>query len=128
MATGLDKLAFETAQAARLAWCFGHKALAARLTRPVPAPAELRDRPMPDRQRLLADLWRLIEQDWRNIEAGLYAPPEDWRGNPLDGLRRAVDFFAELDAVEARRHGEAGDALLRRPEAQLHPRYDPRAR
>ena len=113
MVTPFDKLAFETAQAARLVWFFGHKALAARLTRPVPTPPKLRGRSMPDRQRLLADLWRLVEQDWHNIEAGLYAPPEDWRGNPLDGLRRAVDFFADLNAVEARRHGEAGEALLR---------------
>jgi ubiquinone/menaquinone biosynthesis C-methylase UbiE len=127
MPTGFDKIAFETAQAARIAWFFGHKALAARLTRPVPAPPELRGRKMPDRQRLLADLWRLVEQDWRNIEAGLYLPPEDWRGNPLGGLRRAVDFFADLNAVDARRHGEARDALLDQPEAQRYPRYYRRA-
>jgi ubiquinone/menaquinone biosynthesis C-methylase UbiE len=127
MATAFDKLAFETAQAARIAWFFGQKALAARLARPVPAPPELRGRKMPDRQRLLADLWRLVEQDWRNIEGGRYLPPEDWRGNPLDGLRRAVDFFTDLGAVEARRHGEAADALLRRPEAQRYPRYYRRA-
>jgi ubiquinone/menaquinone biosynthesis C-methylase UbiE len=127
MATALDKLAFETAQAARIAWFFGQKALAARLTRPVPAPPELRGRKMPDRQRLLADLWRLVERDWRNIEAGLYLPPEDWRGNPLAGLRRAVDFFFDLGAVEARRHGEAADALLPQPAARRYPRYYRRA-
>jgi len=127
MTTAFDKLAFETAQAARIAWFFGHKALAARLTKPVPAPAELRGRKMPDRQRLLADLWRLVKQDWRHIEAGLYLAPEDWRGNPFGGLRRAVDFFTDLSAVEARRHGEAADALLRRPEAERYPRYYRRA-
>ena len=75
MSNAFDKLVFETAQAARIAWFFGQKALAARLTRPVPAPPELRGRAMPDRQRLLADLWRLIECDWRNIEAGLTPCP-----------------------------------------------------
>src|SRR5437667_12392032 len=106
MPNAFDKLAFEAAQAARIGWFFGQKLLAARLAKPVPAPPELRGRKMPDRQRLVADLWRLVEQDWRNIAAGVYAAPEDWRGNPLDGLRRAVDFFADLGAVEARRHGE----------------------
>src|SRR5215204_45167 len=123
MANPVEKLAFETAQAARIGWFFGHKALAARMTRPVPAPPELRGRKTPDRQRLVADLWRLVERDWRNIEAGIYAPPEDWRGNPLDGLRRAVDFFADLRAIEARRHGGAADVLLREPEAARYPRY-----
>ena len=127
MSNAFDKLVFETAQATRIAWFFGQKALAARLTRPVPAPPELRGRAMPDRQRLLADLWRLIECDWRNIEAGLYARPEDWRGNPLTGLRRAVDFFSDLNSVETRRHGEPGDALLRHPEAERYPRYYRRA-
>ena len=123
MANPFDRLTFETTQAARIGWFFGHKALAARLTRPVAAPPELHGRTMPDRQRLLADLWRLIERDWQNIETGLYAAPEDGRGNPLDGLRRAVDFFADLGAVEARRHGVAADALLREPEAERYPRY-----
>src|SRR5260370_24859229 len=105
MTSNFDKLAFEPAQAARIGWFFGQKLLAARLARPVPAPPELRGRKMPDRRRLIADLWHLIEQDWRNIEAGIYAMPEDWRGSPLARLRPALDFFSDLGAVEARRHG-----------------------
>src|SRR6185369_5448812 len=106
MATGLEKLAYEAAQTARVGWFFGQKILAQRLTRTIEVPARLRGRKMPDLSRLLADLRRLLEQDWRNVEAVLYAAPEDWRGNPLNELRRALDFFADLGAVEARRHGE----------------------
>ena len=123
MANSFDRLAFETAQIARIGWFFGQKLLAARLARPVPAPPELRDRAMPDRRRLVADLWRLIEQDWRNIEAGIYAMPEDWQGSPLAGLRRAADFFADLGAVEARRHGEPADILLPAAAAGRYPPY-----
>src|SRR6266849_5925319 len=126
MTNTFDKLAFETAQAARIGWFFGQKLRAARLARPVPAPPELRGRKMPDRRRLIADLWHLIEEDWRNIEAGIYAAPNlfedgDWQGNPLAGLRRAADFFADLGAVEARRHG--GPAGARLPEAERYPAY-----
>src|SRR6266852_3509551 len=126
MANRFDKLAFDTAQMARIGWFFGQKLLAARLARPVPAPPELRGRKMPDRRRLIADLWHLIEEDWRNIEAGIYAAPNlfedgDWQGNPLAGLRRAADFFADLGAVEARRHG--GPAGARLPEAERYPAY-----
>ena len=123
MTNSFDKLAFETAQAARIGWFFGQKLMAARLARPVPAPPELRGRPMPDRRRLIADLWRLVEADWRNIEAGLYAPPEDWRSSPLAGLRRAIDFFADLPAVEARRHGGAAEALLPEAATARYPTY-----
>src|SRR5439155_19169513 len=112
MTTRWDRLAFEAAQAARIGWFFGQKLLAARLAKKTPAPPQFAGRSFPDRRRLLADLWRLVEQDWRNIEAGIYAPPEDWRGGPLAGLRRAADFFADLGAVEERRHGGAGDVLL----------------
>jgi ubiquinone/menaquinone biosynthesis C-methylase UbiE len=123
MANRFDRLAFETAQMARIGWFFGQKLLAARMARPVAAPPELHGRTMPDRRRLVADLWRLIEQDWRNIETGIYAMPEDWRGSPLAGLRRAADFFADLGAVEARRHGDPADVLLPDSEARRYPAY-----
>lgn len=123
MATRLDKLLYDTAQAARVSWFFGQKLLAARLSKPMPMPASLKGRPMPDRRRILADLRKLLEQDWRNVAAGLYAPPEDWRGNPLAELRGAIDFFTDLGAVEARRHGDPADSLLKSPEAGRYPAY-----
>ena len=123
MATALDKLLYDTAQAARVSWFFGQKLLAARLSKPMPLPDSLKGRRMPDRRRILADLRKLLEQDWRNIKAGIYAPPEDWRGNPLAELRGAIDFFADLGAVEARRHGDPGDSLIKNPEAARYPAY-----
>ena len=123
MASGFEKVAFEVQQAARVSWYFGQKLLAGRLGRPVPVPEELRRRPMPDRQRILADLRGLIAQDWRNIEAGYYAVPADRLGNPLAEIRRAVDFFADLNAVEARRHAGRGERLLEQASPGSYPRY-----
>ncbi len=123
MVTAVDKLAFDTAQAARVGWFFGQKLLAARLSRPVPVPAELRGRPMPDRQRILGDLRALFEQDWRNIEAGCYAPPAHGPGGPVAAVRRALDFFADLAAVDDRRHGEHNNRRLDDPPPGPYPRY-----
>jgi ubiquinone/menaquinone biosynthesis C-methylase UbiE len=123
MTTPLDKLVYDATQAARVSWFFGQKLLAARFSKPLPLPEHIRDRPMPDRRRILGDLRKLLEQDWRNIAAGVYAAPEDWRGNPLTGLREARDFFADLGAVEARRHGDPDEALLKHPDATRYPAY-----
>lgn len=123
MPSALDKLAFDTAQAARISWFFGQKLLAARLSRPVPLPESLRGRPMPDRRRILADLRALIEQDWRNIAAGYYAPPAGALGSPLAAWRGAVDFFADLAAVDGRRHGGSEERLLSEAPPGRYPRY-----
>jgi ubiquinone/menaquinone biosynthesis C-methylase UbiE len=123
MPSAFDKFAFDTAQAARIFWYFGQKLLAARLGRPQPLPETLRGRPMPGRDRILADLRALLEQDWRNIEAGVYAAPAPELGNPLGALRRAVDFFVDLDDVEARRHGGPGEARLEVAPTDRYPRY-----
>jgi ubiquinone/menaquinone biosynthesis C-methylase UbiE len=123
MATPLDKLLYDAAQAARVSWFFGQKLLAARMSKPMKLPERLKGRPMPGRGRILGDLRKLLEQDWRNIEAGFYAAPEDWRGNPLAGLRGAIDFFADLGAVEARRHGPPSERLLSTPGAARYPAY-----
>jgi ubiquinone/menaquinone biosynthesis C-methylase UbiE len=121
MPSALEKLTFNTAQAARISWFFGQKLLAARMGRPVQLPEAVRGRPMPDRRRLLADLRGLIEQDWRNIEAGYYVPPAEGL-NPVEEIRRALDFFADLSAVEERRHGARRERLLTEVP---HGRYPP---
>ncbi len=123
MASAFDRLIYDTAQVARVSWFFGQKMLAARMSKPMPLPEHLKGRAMPDRRRILGDLRKLLERDWRNIAAGLYAAPEDWRGNPLAELRGAADFFADLGAVEARRHGSPGDSLLKQPEVARYPSY-----
>jgi ubiquinone/menaquinone biosynthesis C-methylase UbiE len=122
MPSALEKLAFNTAQAARISWFFGQKLLASRMGRPVQLPEAVRGRPMPDRRRLLADLKALIEQDWRNIEAGYYVPPAEGL-NPVEEIRRALDFFTDLSAVEERRHGAREERLLTEVPCGRYPSY-----
>jgi ubiquinone/menaquinone biosynthesis C-methylase UbiE len=123
MPSALDKLAFDAVQTVRVSWFFGQKLLASRVSRPVPLPEPLRGRQFPDKRRILADLRALIEQDWRNIEAGYYAPPTDGLGNPFEALRRAVDFFTDLSAVERRRHGAREERFLSEVPPGTYPRY-----
>ena len=123
MPSTFDKIAFDAVQQARSGWYFGQKLLAARFSRPAPLPEALRDRPMPDRRRILDDLRSLIEQDWRNVEEGCYAPPSAELGSPIEAVRRAADFFADLTAVERRRLAADAAEIARAEAAALYPRY-----
>ena len=78
---------------------------------------------MPDKRRILADLWILIEQDWRNVEAGYYTRPADGLGRPFEAVRRAADFFADLRAVEHRRHGAPEERILSEVPPGPYPSY-----
>jgi ubiquinone/menaquinone biosynthesis C-methylase UbiE len=123
MRSALKKFAFDSEQAMRVSWFFGQKLLAGRISRPVPLPESLRGRPMPDKRRILADLWTLMVQDWHNIEAGYYVRPNNGFGSPLEAVRRAADFFADLNAVERRRHGAPEERLLSEVPPGPYPRY-----
>lgn len=122
MATALEELAYRAAQRLRLSWYFGQKWLSARLTAEVPAPPDLKER-MPERARIVADLRELIEQDWRNIEAGHYRVPENIVAPPLQALRKAGHYFADLRRVDTRRRADANDEVFRATPAGRYPRY-----
>jgi ubiquinone/menaquinone biosynthesis C-methylase UbiE len=123
MPSAFARLAFDARQAARVSWYFGQKLLAARLAQPHPLPASLRGRPMPDRRRILDDLRALFENDWRNIEAGYYAVPAVGFGPPAAALVRAVDFFADFEAVDRRRHDSRRERRLEAAPKGRYPRY-----
>jgi len=123
MPSALAKFTFDARQAARISWYFGQKLLAARLARPHPLPVALRGRRMPDRQRILDDLRALLANDWRNIEAGYYAPPAVGFGPPAAALARALDFFADFEAVDRRRHGSRRERRLEAGAGGRYPRY-----
>ena len=78
---------------------------------------------MPDKRRIFRDLWGLVEQDWRNVEAGYYVPPMDEPDGPLKAFRRLADFFADLSAVERRRHGPSEGSRLHAAPNGGYPAY-----
>lgn len=122
MTTSLDRAAYHARQRLRQSWYLGQKWLSARMTAPVTLPDEVRAR-MPDASLLRADLAALVAKDWENIEAGRYLPPEPAVDNPLDALRAAGRYFADLPKVEARRRKAANDEVYRSTEPGHYPRY-----
>jgi ubiquinone/menaquinone biosynthesis C-methylase UbiE len=123
MASTLEWFAYRAAQRMRLSWYFGQKWLSARLTDDVPAPPELKER-MPDRARILGDLRALLEQDWRNIEEGRYRLPEGVMApRPLEALRKAGLYFADLRRVDLRRRAEASNEVFQAAPPGRYPRY-----
>lgn len=107
--TPLDRLSYGLAQRVRSLWFSGHYALTARLSPPTPGPpSPVR---LPSWQTVNEDLAALFRRDWRNIEAGLYRPPHDMWPNPLAALRRSVDYFRDLDAVNRRKQARRADDL-----------------
>ena len=124
MADRFDKLAFETAQAARIGWFFGQKLLAARLARPVPRPSELRGRTMPDRQppprrSVAADRAGLAQHRRRastrcpRIGAATRSP-----GCAGRSISSPISARSRRAATATRR-----ERLLPRPEAGRYPAY-----
>ncbi len=103
MAGPIARVAYALGQSARVGVYWGQSWLSARLTKPVPRPAPI-EGPVPGRKRIVADLRRLLVQDWRNIEAGFYRMPHDLVESPLAALAKAGRYFADLPAVERRRH------------------------
>ena len=125
MITAFERVVYELALGARLAWYGGQSALTGRLMDPVPAPPELRGR-MPSADALLADRLRLIDRERRNLEAGYYRLPRDLIENPLIGLRQTLRYFADLEAVNRRRQAGPPPALDT-PESRRYPDYYRRA-
>ena len=122
MPAALDKLAFNTAQAARIGWFFGQKLLAARMGRPVALPESLRGRPMPNRQRLLADLRALHRAGLAQHRSRLLRAAGRW-------IRQAASRDPARDRLFRRSERSRGETPRRArgtPAAEAPPgRYPP---
>ncbi len=118
----LGRSAYAAGQGARVGLYFGQYLLSQRLTTPPPAMRGLRG-PFPDRRALLADLRALFARDLANIEAGLYRRPHDLFAGAWRALGRAGAFFADLPAVERRRHAGAGQEVWQQEPRAGYPRY-----
>jgi ubiquinone/menaquinone biosynthesis C-methylase UbiE len=120
--TPLDRTSYHARQRLRQSWYLGQKWLSARMTAPVKLPPEMKAE-MPGSALLRADLASLMARDWDNIAVGHYLPPEAAIDGPLQALRSARRYFADLPTVEARRRADANDEIFRATEAGQYPRY-----
>ena len=87
-----QRLAYDLAQATRVAWFLGHSRMAEQLTPPLSEPVEVNGR-LPTRAALLRDLLALLQQDRANIASGLYRLPDDLAPDPLAAWRASQRFL-----------------------------------
>jgi ubiquinone/menaquinone biosynthesis C-methylase UbiE len=100
--TPWQRLAYDLAQATRVAWFLGHSRMAERLSPPLSEPVEV-EGSLPTRAALLRDLLALLQRDRANIAAGLYRLPEDLAPDPLAAWRASQRFLSDLGRVGLRR-------------------------
>lgn len=123
-----DRTAYQLAQRLRTAWFSGHYMLTARLTPPSgrkdPDTAAPKKRG-PSWNTINADLADLFQRDWANIENGLYRLPHDMWPNPAAVLRRSIDYFRDLSAVNRRRRNRNEKEIYESGKGQEgpYPRY-----
>ena len=124
MATPVDAMAYAAAQSARVGWYVAQYLVSMRLSRGSMPRARV-TRPTANTRDLLWELRRLLEEDWRNIRAGVYRLPRDLVPPPLDLLRDARAYFADLPAVNRRRRERDRSEVVERPPdaASGLPRY-----
>ncbi len=103
MITPLERTAYILGQGARVGLYWGQSWLSSRMTKRIKLDKPI-EGPFPSTQDILRDLRALMQDDLRNIEAGHYRLPHDLAETPIKALRLARRYFADLPAVERRRH------------------------
>lgn len=118
----LQRRAYQLSQAASSGLFLGQKWLSTKVTRPVKADPPIAG-PFPDTKEILGHLQQLFALDMRNVEQGLYPLPDDLVSRPLTALTGALSYFADLPAVERRRHSGAGQEVFQERRRPGFPRY-----
>jgi|SRR5579872_2003716 len=122
MVTRLDKVVYQASQRLRVSWYGAQKWASGWFSETPMVPPRVR-LAMPHRTRILRDFEALLTRDWRNIEEGIYCRPETMVDGPMEALRKARLFFADLPRVEARRRADANDEVFRITPRGRYPRY-----
>src|SRR3954451_2344076 len=123
------RLAYGLSQLPRLAWYMGHGVIMRELSKQAHHDAEERagarhpDRSVPGRWQLYAEMAALFRQDLANVEAGIYALPEDHDGTWPLLLDRSRLFFRDLPAVHRRRESGNYREILNRTTQGKRPDY-----
>ena len=119
----MSRAAYTLGQGLRVGVYWGQYLLSARMTTPVKSPRPI-EGPFPGQERILRDLRALLTRDLQNIEAGYYRMPHDLADTPVRAMALARRYFADLKAVERRRHGRDHSEVRRaRGDDGAYPRY-----
>ncbi len=118
----LQRRAYRLSQTASAGLFLGQKWLSTRVTKPVKADPPI-EGPFPDSKDILTDLEQLFVLDLENVEQGLYPLPDDLVSRPLSALTGAARYFADLPAVERRRHAKSGQEVFEEQRRPGFPRY-----
>ncbi len=128
LSNGLRRVAYSTAQSARIGWYTLHyvagRHIVGPLTPPGHPPKPMRS-PAPDFNELRTAFRSLFQREWKDIETGVYKMPRDLRRapNPLRAVRSARDYLAEARAVSRRAHVKGGGVEVRAQKREGLPGY-----
>ncbi len=124
------RAAYGASQGPRVAWYVGHTLAMRRLSQAArklegerARPPARTDKPVPDRNRLLADMAELFRRDVANVEAGLYPLPLDHDGSLPTLLKRSRLFFEDLPRIHRRRQTGTHSDVLSADTRGKRPRY-----
>lgn len=123
MAHLLDRLQYRVSQGARVAFYGAHYRLGAGLQRRGKDPRPVTEAPVPPAKAVRAAMAALFEEDWRNIEAGVYAMPNDLVPAPGALLKKSRAFFADIPKVAARRARGDGIEVRETARPETYPPY-----
>ena len=128
LATGAKRIAYSSAQIARILWYTGHYAAGRRLMGPLTNPGEApyaeEFAPL-DRERLKEAFREAFKKDWAHIKAGRYKLPSELKRPPSPTAlwRQSRDYLRDSQKVARRKYERGHSEVMTETAREKYPRY-----